>query len=371
MKRNTIGFMLAALIVVSIMGCGNKNGERDMDEASEYELLTVSGSTAVITSEYSATIRGRQDVDIFPQVSGKIVRQCVEEGQRVKYGQTLFVIDQVHYRSELLTATAAEHAALAQVKTAELEEQSKRNLFNKKVVSNYALTEAVNALELARAGYEQSKAQRMNAANNLSYTIVKSPANGVLGNLPYRIGSLVNEQLTKPLTTISDNSQMYVYFSISENELRNLIEKYGPTENIIKRLLKVSLILSDGSIYQYQGHIEAISGIIDPQTGSISVRSVFDNPEHQLLSGGIGNVVLKKYKDNALVVPQTAVFEIQDKYFAYRVIKGRAVLTPIKIQDMNDGKNYLVTVGLKMGDVIIADGANSVKDGMAIEKSSK
>lgn len=362
--KNLMYWLLIVSILIIMVACGK--GMHNIQESNEYKLITVSCTTAVITNKYSATIRGRQDVDILPQVSGKIVRLCVKEGQRIKRGQVLFVIDPIHYRAELLSAKAAQYSALTQVKAAELDLKSKRELYDKKVVSKYTLTAAVNAVESARAGYEQASAQRINAANSLSYTIVKSPVNGVVGTLPYKVGTLVNEQLSKPLTTVSDNSQIYVYFSISENELRSLIKRYGSMEKIIKQMPSISLEMSDGTIYSHKGHIETISGIIDFQTGTISVRGVFVNPEHSLLSGGIGNIILNSYKDNAIIIPQEAVFEIQDKAFVYRVIKGKAVLTSVKIQDINDGKHYIVIQGLKATDIIIGSGVNSVKEGMNI-----
>jgi len=362
-----ICFMLSIALCLIFSSCGNKQGESKEERmTSEFKTMTIKPSDAELTESFPATIRGRQDVDIYPQVEGKIVRQCVKEGQHVHKGQTLFIIDQVSYRASLQTASAAERAAKAQVATARLELSGKQYLYSKKVVSIYDLQSAKNALEVARANYVQAKAQRMNASNSLSYTEVKSPANGVVGTLPFRIGTLVSSIMQKPLTTISDNAEMYVYFSMNESQLRGLIRRYGSLDKTVASTPDISLMLNDGSKYEHQGHIESISGVIDSQTGTASVRGVFANPQKMLFSGSIGNVLLSSHKKNAIIVSQSAIYQIQDKSFAYRVINRKAVLTPVKIQDMNDGKHYIILNGLHTGDVIIKNGVGNVKDGMEL-----
>ena len=213
------GLLLLCCVVVAT-GC--KQAPPAQME-TEYEVMTVSPADRMISSAYSATIRGRQDIDIYPQVSGTLTKVCVTEGQRVKNGQTLFIIDQVPYEAALQTAVANVESAKASLATAQLTYDSKEELYKENVVSSFDLSTAKNSLLAAKAQLAQAKAQEVSARNNLSYTVVKSPADGVVGTLPYRVGALVSSALAQPLTTVSDNSDMYVYFSMTENQLLGLI----------------------------------------------------------------------------------------------------------------------------------------------------
>ena len=259
---------------------------------AEYAVMTIATTDREIPINYSATIRGRQDIAIYPQVSGTIFELCVNEGQTVSKGQPLFIIDQVPYKAALQTAEANVAAAKAGVATAQLTYDSKKELYAKNVVSQYDLLTAENTLLTAKAQLAQAEAQRVNAANNLSYTVVKAPANGVVGTLPYRVGALVSASISKPLTTVSDNSDVYVYFSMTENQLLNLTRQYGSIANTLKNMPDVRLVLNDGSVYDRTGRIESISGVIDTSTGSVSLRAAFPNPNGLLHSGGAGNIIL-------------------------------------------------------------------------------
>ncbi len=244
---------------------------------AEYAVMTIATTDREIPINYSATIRGRQDIAIYPQVSGTIFELCVNEGQTVSKGQPLFIIDQVPYKAALQTAEANVAAAKAGVATAQLTYDSKKELYAKNVVSQYDLLTAENTLLTAKAQLAQAEAQRVNAANNLSYTVVKAPANGVVGTLPYRVGALVSASIPQPLTTVSDNSDVYVYFSMTENQLLNLTRQYGSIANTLKNMPDIQLQLNDGSIYDQTGRIESISGIIDTSTGSVQLRAAFPN----------------------------------------------------------------------------------------------
>ncbi len=237
---------------------------------TEYEVMTVAPADRMISSAYSAAIRGRQDIDIYPQVGGTLTKVCVTEGQRVKNGQTLFIIDQVPYEAALQTAVANVESAKASLATAQLTYESKEELYKENVVSSFDLSTAKNSLLAAKAQLAQAKAQEVSARNNLSYTVVKSPADGVIGTLPYRVGALVSSNIAEPLTTVSDNSDMYVYFSMTENQLLGLIRQYGSKEEALKNMPTISLQLNDKSDYPQQGQIESISGVIDRSTGTVS-----------------------------------------------------------------------------------------------------
>ena len=332
----------------------------------EYAVMTIAQTDREIPTNYSATIRGRQDIDIYPQVSGTIWQLCVTEGQSVSKGQTLFIIDQVPYKAALQTAEANVAAAEASVATAQLTYDSKKELFARNVVSQFDLSTAENNLLTAKAQLAQAEAQRVNAANNLSYTVVKAPSNGVVGTLPYRVGALVSASMPQPLTTVSDNSTMYVYFSMTENQLLNLTRRYGSIAQTLKNMPDVELQLNDGSMYDKKGRVESISGVIDTSTGSVSLRAAFPNPDGLLHSGGSGNVVLTSSFKDCIVVPQAATFEIQDKVFAYKVVDGKATSAPLSVEKISNGQEYIVTSGLVPGDVIVTEGVGLMREGTPV-----
>lgn len=352
----------ALLAIIGLVSCGG--GAYDV--ALTYPVLTVAIDSVTLEESYSASIQGRQDIEIYPQVSGTIRRVCVKEGQKVRKDEILFVIDQVPYTAALRTTTANVRAATAQVETARLEYESKNVLFRENVVSEYDLSTARNALAVAEAGLEQAKAEEINARNNLSYTEVKSPSDGVVGTLPYRMGSLVSPTMSAPLTTVSDNKEMYVYFSMTENQLRGLIRQYGSPEETIRQMPSIGLRLNDGTVYADKGRIETISGIINRRTGTVSVRGVFPNGKGLLISGGIGNVIIPHTEKEAVVIPQSAAFELQDKLFAYKVVDGKAVAAQLTVERIHDGKAYIVRDGLRAGEVIVSEGVGLVQEGMEI-----
>ena len=362
MKRNFVKASLA-VCMLTLVSCGQAPVAQG---PAEYAVLTVSTTDREVPSNYSATIRGRQDIDIYPQVAGTISQLCVTEGQRVAKGQTLFIIDQVPYKAALQTAEANVAAAKAGVATAQLTYDSKKELFAKQVISQFDLSTSENQLLTAKAQLAQAEAQRVNAANNLSYTVVKAPADGVVGTLPYRVGALVSASIPQPLTTVSDNSDMYVYFSMTENQLLDLTRAYGSIDNTLKNMPDVQLRLNDGSIYDKSGRIESISGVIDTSTGTVSLRAAFENRGGLLHSGGSGNVILPSVYKNCIVVPQLATFQLQDKVYVYKVIDGIATSQMIDVEKISDGKEYIVRSGLTPGDVIVAEGVGLMREGTPV-----
>lgn len=335
--------------------------------SSEYQFLTVEPADRTLSSSYSATIRGRQDIEIYPQVSGTLTKVSVTEGERVKRGQALFIIDQVPYQAALQTAEANVESAEATLATAKLTYESRQELYKENVVSEFDLTTAKNSMLAAKAQLAQTKAQQLNASNNLSYTVVKSPADGVVGTLPYRVGALVSPSIPQPLTTVSDNSDMYVYFSMTENQLLDLIREYGSKDKALKQMPEIELQLNDKSIYPQKGYIESISGIIDPNTGAVSLRAVFSNKGGLLHSGGAGNVIVPVQKKGSIVIPQSATFELQDKVFVYKVVDGKAQSSPVQVTRVNGGKEFIVDSGLATGDVIVAEGVGLLREGTPVQ----
>ena len=324
--------------------------------------MEVSRGSRTLSQSYTAVINGRQSVEIRPQVSGTITQVCIAEGAQVKKGQTLVIIDQVPYKAALETAIANVKSAEASVATARLTADSKEQLFKENVVSAFDLQTARNSLLQAEATLAQAKAEEVNARNDLSYTEVRSPVDGVSGMLPYRVGALVDASITTPLTTVSDDTEMYVYFSMTESQVLSLIRQYKTLDEAMKQMPEVELKLSDGLTYAHKGRIDAISGTIDTSTGAVSLRATFPNPEHILRNGGSGTVIFPYIKENVLIVPQEATYEIQDKIFVYKVVDGKATSSQVSVFPINDGKEYIIESGLEEGETIIAEGAGLVQE---------
>lgn len=371
-SMKALGLMMALVGVAVLTSCGGKKQQnRGSMGPTAYVTVKVSAEDRTIDTKYSATIRGRQDIQVLPQVSGTLTQLLVTEGQRVSKGQTMFVIDQVPYQAALNTAQANLEAANASLATAQLSYESTKKLFDQGVVSDFDLQTSNNTLLQAKAAVAQAKAAVTNASNSLSYTVVKSPANGVVGTLPYRVGALVGPQIPTPLTTVSDNNQMYVYFSMTEAQMLEKIRQAGSAEAAVKQLPPVRLQLVDGSTYDQTGKVETASGVVDQNTGSVSLRAVFNNPNGLLHSGSTGNVVIPVTYKNQLVVPAAAVKQLQTVHQVFKVVEkdGQRVAegTNIKVAPYSTGKEFIVLSGLKAGDEIIADGAGMVQEGALVK----
>ncbi|MBO7068503.1 MAG: efflux RND transporter periplasmic adaptor subunit [Bacteroidaceae bacterium] len=367
MKLNLKYMAILGTVAVSILSSCSKSSQNQMP-AANFETMKVTTKDVTMTTKYSATIRGRQDIDIMPQVSGTLTKLCVTEGQKVSTGQALFIIDQVPYQAALNTALAALESAKAQLATSQLEYESKQKLFEQNVISEFDLQKASNALLTAKAQLAQSQAQVVNARNNLSYTVVKSPSNGIVGTLPYRQGALVSPSMGQPLTTVSDNNQMYVYFSINEAQLLSMTRESGSAEAAIKAMPEIKLILIDGSEYKYAGKVESISGVVDRSTGTVQLRAVFDNPEKLLHSGSTGHVLIPTVYKDKIIIPATATVQLQDKFKVYLVDKDNIAHEKLVVTEPHtNGKEYVIKEGLKVGDVIVAEGAGMLKDGQNVK----
>ena len=369
LETKNVWQIYALAVILTLAGC--KNAGDYTQPVAEYSTMKLAPVNKTLSTSYPATIRGRQDIEILPQVSGFITRLCVKEGQSVRKGQVLFVIDQVPYQAALATAKANVEAADANVATARLTYDSKKELFNQNVISAFELKTAENALLTAKAGRAQAKAQELSAANNLSYTEVKSPTDGVIGTIPYRVGALVSATMPQPLTTVSDNSEMYIYFSMTENQLLGLVRQYGSKDKAIQSMPGIDLQLNDRSMYDGKGTIETISGVVDPSTGTVSVRASFPNKGGLLHSGSAGNVVLSSVHKDGIVIPRSATFEVQDRMFVYKVVDGKTQATQIGVERVAGGQDYIVTNGLATGDEIVTEGAGLLQDGMPITVKKK
>ncbi|MBO4995771.1 MAG: efflux RND transporter periplasmic adaptor subunit [Muribaculaceae bacterium] len=355
--------------MMTVMSSCGGSQQQQQAPAPEIATITLSPSTSEVESAYPALIKGKTDIAIRPQVTGFITKVHVDEGQHVRKGQTLFTIDQVQFKAAVDQAAAAVSAAQTAVKTAQLTADNKKMLLDKNIISPYEWQLADNDLQNAKSALAQANAALVNARKNLAYTTVTAPSDGVVGTIPSREGSLASPSSAQPLTTISDNSQVYAYFSLTEKDLLELSDNGRRTlDAAIDSMPQVQLRLADGNIYPVSGKVATVSGVIDNTTGAASVRALFDNPNGMLRSGSTGAVLMPHSSDNVIVIPQKATFELQDRRFVYTVNDSNKVAsTPITVAPFNDGKTFVVTSGLKAGDRIAVEGIGTkVKDGIVI-----
>ena len=361
--------VLFAFCLTLLSSCGKKGF--DMGGAPECAVQTLQPATVNLTSSYPATIQGKQDVEIRPQVSGFITKVCVDEGSMVRKGQVLFIIDPTQYEAAARSAKAAVATAEAAVSTQQITVDNKRALNKKNIISDYDLAMAENSLASAKAQLASAKAQLISAEQSLGFTNVKSPSDGIVNDIPYRLGSLVSPSITTPLTIVSDITEMYVYASLTEKELLELVRKDGSQSAAVETYPEVQLQLSDGSTYDQKGKIETISGVINANTGAVSIRATFPNSNHLLRSGGMGNLIIPYHMENALVVPQKATTEIQDKKFVFLQQPDNTVkMNEITILNIDNGQEYVVTSGLKQGDLIVIENVGTLKDGQTIKPTT-
>lgn len=331
--------------------------------------MTVGYTTSDLENAYPVTIKGRTDIDIRPQVTGFITKVHVDEGQQVKKGQILFTLDQVQYQAAVDAAEAAIRVAESAVGTAKLTEANKRKLFDKNIISEYEWQMADNNLKSAQAQLASAQAQLTSARKNLAYTQVTSPSDGVIGAIPNREGSLASPSSAQPLTTVSDNSEVYAYFSLNEKDILDLTKDGSVSLNSsVDKMPEVTLRLANGQTYPYKGKVATVSGVIGSSTGSASVRALFDNKNGMLRSGSTGQVLIPIHSDSALVIPQKATYELQDRRFVFVVTDSNTVkAVPITVFPVTDGKTFVVTSGIQPGDKIAIEGVGTkLKDGMTI-----
>lgn len=353
---------LWVLTAVMLTSCGSKSNK--MGEASnDFAVETIQTTTADLKTSYPATIKGMQDIEIRPKVSGYLVKLLVDEGATVRKGQPLFLIDSEQYRATVKAAKAQIRVCRANIATQKLTVDNKRMLFKQNIISSYDLKMAENTLASYEAQLAAAEAQLQSAQDNLRWCTVTSPADGVVGSIPYRVGSLVSGQSAEALTTVSNISKMYVYFSMTEKQLLALTREAGGVNAAIKKMPAVSLVLSDGTTYSQSGTISTVSGVIDPSTGSVQMRATFDNAQHILRSGGTGSILIPTHASDAIMVPQSATFDVQDKKFVYVVNADKTVATrEITVLPQNNGQTYVVASGLRAGERIVVDGVNQLKN---------
>lgn len=359
--------MFVALAALALVSCGKKSSSSLADlQDNEFPVCTVGESSANMQTTYPATIKGLQDVEVRPKISGFITNVYVKEGQTVKAGQVMFTIDSETYQAAVRQARAAVGTARAQANTARLTYQNNKKLYAQHIIGQYELETALNSYKTAEASVAQAQASLASAEETLSFCTVVAPASGVVGDLPYKKGALVSS--SNALTTVSNISVMEVFFSMSESEILSMSKTAGSIAGVIREMPVLKLQLADGTIYNQPGRLVKMSGVIDESTGAYSLIAHFPNPNHLLKSGGAGQIVVPHVRNNAVIIPQEATSQVQDKYFVYKVGKDNKVrYTEITVDPQNDGQNFVVTSGLNMGDRYVTKGISKLTDGEAIK----
>ncbi|HYK76073.1 MAG TPA: efflux RND transporter periplasmic adaptor subunit [Daejeonella sp.] len=368
-RRNIYPILVILFIYTSCSGTKNKPGT-EPNQIKDYPVLTISEHPVTLLSDYPATIQGQQVVEIRPKIDGYIESILVDEGATVKQGQVLFKISAPQYEQEVRTAQANIQIALANVDAAKMEVNKVRPLVEKKIISQYELQSAEFTLEAKQAALAQARASLANAKTNLGYTTVTSPVNGVVGILPYKIGSLVSSNTAQPLTTISNIGNIYAYFSINEKQVLEFSTqvKGATTQKRLASLPPVTLVLANGTTLPEKGRIETVAGQINTETGSISVRATFPNPGNLVRSGSSGTVQIPTMFNSAILIPQKSTYEIQGKKFVYSVTDSNTVKSmEIKIRNSSSGQYYVVEAGLKPGDKIVLEGVASLREDLKIK----
>jgi len=372
-KVTTLLFSLS--IGMLLASCGNSDEAKKAAAAAAagpqaYPVFTVSTQSTELNSDYPATVEGIQNVDIRPKVDGFIEKIFVDEGAMVKKGQLLFTINAPQYEQQVRTAKAAISSAEADVNAAQLQVNKTKPLVEKDIISKFDLQSAQLTLQSRRAALAQAKAELVNAQVNLGYTRITSPVDGVVGSIPFKAGSLVSSASTEPLTTVSNISKVYAYFSLNEKQLLDFSKTYkGKTlAEQMKNIPAVSLVLADGTPYAQNGKIESIIGQINTATGSVRLRATFPNPIALLKNGASASVRIPQAVDNGILIPQKSTMDLQGKKFVYVLgDSSKVVSTEVEIMDLSKDKFYVVTKGLKQGDKVVLEGFQSLKDGTKIK----
>jgi membrane fusion protein (multidrug efflux system) len=356
---------LCFIILISLLAtsCNNKENDNKNEAVAEYKVVTVSPENIVLYREFPVTIEGIENIEIRPKIEGFVEKVLVDEGEFVKKGQLLFILNAPEYEQDVLSTKAAISSAKAEVSTAQLNVEKAKPLVEREIISEFELTAAQNVVTAKKAALEQAQANLSNAKSNLNYTRITAPVSGYIGSLPYKLGSLVSSNTTDPLTAVSNIKQVYAYFSINEKTYLEFLK-----EGVLKNITDASLLLPDYSLYNQKGKIQTVSGQVDAETGSFNVRAIFENPESLLRTGNSATIQLPKTIKDALVIPQAATYEIQGGVYVYVVdAQSQAKSIKIAVTSTMSGKAYIVTSGLKTNDQVIIEGINTLSSGKKIK----
>ena len=365
MRMKSIKWTLMLGAVAGLVSCGI---DMPKETQSSFETMTVEKSDIEIPYKFSARMKGQNDVTVTPQVSGQLMKICVAEGQQVKKGQTLFIIDQRNAQLELEAAQANLQAALAQENSAKLEYESNKNLFDKKIVSSYMLSNSENAFKQAQAAVAQAKASVNRAKVNLGFCTITASVSGVIGEIPVRVGDQVSPMTQ--LTMLSGNTTMNAEISVTEAIIESMVQEGVKAADIEKHLAKLPdamFVMKNGTEYPHKGRVISLTGIVNVATGSLTAKVSFPNPDGHLYSGIQGTVVMNFAEKDVIVIPQNAVVRLQDKSQVYKVqADSTATAIDVTTQDTGNGQDFIITTGLNVGDRIVTIGANNVTEGQRV-----
>jgi membrane fusion protein, multidrug efflux system len=363
-------FFKICLMTLVLASCSHaKQNTSAIKVVKDYSVLTMVPKTVTVHQDFPATIQGQRVIEIRPMINGYLQEIYVNEGDHVKKGQLLFKINNPMYDQEVLTAKASINSAVANVNSAKMEVEKVKPLVEKQIVSEFRLQSAELILQTKEAALEQAKVALANAQTNQNYTILRSPQDGIIGMIPYKTGALVGSNSAEALTTLSDISEVFAYFSWNEKQLLDLLsDSHGTTiEEKMKNMPPATLTLSNSAKYPLTGKIEMASGLISTETGSATFKAVFSNPLGLLRSGSSATISIPEVKDSIFIVPQSATYELQNKRFIYMVGQDNKVTAmPILSSPSDDGKYFFVTKGLQAGDRVVIEGVSSLRDGTVI-----
>lgn len=373
--KTHIDYWLIAIVAFGFASCQQSSGKEEQSHnLAQYPVGVLSLQSINVYQEYPAVLRGEQNIEIRPKLDGFVEKIYVDEGEQVKKGQALFKIHAPQYEQEVRTASAAIASTIAEVNTARMQYNKTKPLVEEDIISKYELEQAANLLATKEAALQQAKANLINAKTNVGYTIINSPVSGVVGNLPYKIGSLVSSTSPQPLTTVSNIGNIHAYFSFNERQFLDFMDsrKGGHLQDKLKKLPEVKLILANGSEYPQSGKIETIGGLINTETGSINLRATFPNPTLLIKSGASAVLKIPTEIKNALLIPSKVVQDVQGKLFVYTVDKQGFVKShEIQIMDLPLKDQYVVTKGLQVGDHLVLEGIMGLQDGKQIKSMLK
>jgi len=373
-NKNRYLSLVAGITISFLCSCSNHSDQPGMEAGKDtstptYPVFKVVSETATLKTDYPASLQGEQNIEIRPNINGYVEKIYVDEGAVVKKGQLLFRISAPQYQQDLNNAAAAILSAQADVSTAQMQVKKTKPLVEKQIISNYELESAEYTLQAKQAALAQAKANLANAKTNLGYTKVTSPVDGVVGTIPYKLGSLVSSTTAMPLTTVSNISKVYAYFSLNEKQLLDFSRQYqGSTLDAkLSHMPPVTLTLADGSEYPEKGRVETIAGLINSQTGSASFRATFPNPVGLLRSGASATLEIPVTIENAIVIPQRSTYELQGKTFVYLVNNNKVINTEIEVMKIAAGQYFVVTSGLKAGDTVVYESTSALQDSTVIK----
>jgi len=366
MKKSVITWAVGMTAVITgLTSCGV---DMPKETKSSFETMTVKKSDIELPYKFSAKMKGQNDVTVTPQVSGQLMKICVTEGQQVKKGQTLFIIDSRNAQLELEAAQANLQAALAQENSAKLEYESNKNLFEKKIVSSYMLNNSENSYKQAQASVAQARSAVNRAKVNLGFCTITASVPGIIGEIPVRTGDQVSPMTQ--LTMLSGNTTMYAEFSVTESIVEAMVKegmKANDVEKYIANLPPATFVMKNGTEYPHKGRVVSLTGVVNAETGSLTCKVSYPNPDGHLYSGIQGTIVMPFAEKSVIVVPQYAVVRLQDKAQVFKV-KADSTATAIEVttEDTGNGKDFIVTSGLNEGDQIVTTGANNVTEGQKV-----